>query len=70
MLETGEEDDNLISKSNADDDSKNNSKVLYRKKQPLRLLNSVNCACINGTTLKQNAITAIIKYVFILSITQ
>lgn len=61
MLETGEDEDNLISKCSGDDENKNNSKVLYRKKQPLRLLNSVNCTCIDGTALKQNAITAIIK---------
>lgn len=62
MLETGDDEDNLVSKSSGDDDNKINSKMLYRKKQPLRLLNSVNCTCINGTVQKQNAITAIIKY--------
>jgi hypothetical protein len=61
MLETGDDEDLPIDKSG--DDSKGNSKVLYRKKQPLRLLNSVISTYVTGTNQKQNAITGIIKYV-------
>lgn len=59
MLETGDDDDLPIDKGG--DDHKANSKVLYRKKQPLRILNSVICTCVAGTNQKQNAITGIIK---------
>ena len=62
MLETGEDDELPIDKSGGGgDDGKTNSKVLYRKKQPLRLLNSVICTLVTGTNQKQNAITGIIK---------
>jgi hypothetical protein len=61
MLETGDDEDLPIDKSG--DDNKGNSKVLYRKKQPLRLLNSVISTYVTGTNQKQNAITGIIKYV-------
>lgn len=60
MLETGDDEDLPIDKGN--DESKGNGKVLYRKKQPLRLLNSVISTCVAGTNQKQNAITGIIKY--------
>lgn len=59
MLESAEDDDAILDKGG--DDSKANSKVLYRKKQPLRLLNSVNCTFVTGINQKQNAITSIIK---------
>ncbi|XP_046463268.1 sodium leak channel non-selective protein-like isoform X3 [Daphnia pulex] len=59
MLETGDDEDLPIDKSG--DDSKGNSKVLYRKKQPLRLLNSVISTYVTGTNQKQNAITGIIN---------
>lgn len=60
MLETG--DDEELQNDKGNEDNKANSKVLYRKKQPLRLLNSVICTCVSGTNQKQNAITGIIKY--------
>ena len=60
MLESGDDEDTMMDK-NINDDNKSNSRVLYRKKQPLRLLNSVNCTSVTGTNQKQNAITSIIK---------
>lgn len=67
MLETGDDEDLPVDKSG--EESKGNGKVLYRKKQPLRLLNSVISTCVAGTNQKQNAITGIIKYVEILFFT-
>ena len=60
MLESADDDDVLIDKGN--EDNKNNSRVLYRKKQPIRLLNSVNSTYVTSNNQKQNAITSIIKY--------
>ena len=64
MLESGEDDDVMIDKGG--DDNKSNNRVLYRKKQPLRLLNSVNAISVPGTNQKQIAITRIIKQAAIL----
>jgi hypothetical protein len=61
MLESGDDEDTMMMDKNLNDDNKTNSRVLYRKKQPLRLLNSVNCSSVTGTDQKQNAITSIIK---------
>lgn len=61
MLESGDDDEAQTDKSG--DESKELARVLYRKKQPLRLLNSVNLACVAGADLKQNAISNIIKFV-------
>ena len=59
MLEMGEDED--IPTDKGGEDGKSNNKVLYRKKQPLRLLNTVICTCVSGTDQKQSAITGIIK---------
>ena len=59
MLESGDDEDCLIDKSS--DELKGNSKVLYRKKQPLRLLNNISSSYVSGTNQKQNAISGIIK---------
>ena len=66
MLESGEDEDCLINKTS--DESKGNSKVLYRKKQPLRLLNNISNSYVSGTNQKQYAISGIIEYQHLLHV--
>ena len=61
MLESGDEEEVLTDKSfNGNKEAA--TKVLYRKKQPLRLLNNVNVTCVPSTDQKQLAVSGIIKY--------
>ena len=59
MLESGDDEEALADKGF--DGNKENSRVLYRKKQPLRLMNNVNVTCVPGTDQKQLAISGIIR---------
>lgn len=66
MLESGEDEDCLLNKTS--DESKGNSTVLYRKKQPLRLLNNISNSYVSGTNQKQYAISGIIEYEYLLDV--
>ncbi len=61
MLESADDEEVLVAGKPFGGDANGAGCVLYRKKQPLRLLNNVNVTCVPGNHQKQQAISGIIR---------